>query len=123
MRSFFVIVHEPRVASHVGGQYGRQPALDPGWSVLLHASVPFSFELYDTTAKMPTQADADFWHIASIGAWRKSSLSTRKHPALGVPSDDHLHHLSFRRIKYAGFWRPKVLQHGNGGPNVLPSHP
>ena len=25
----FVIVHEPRVASRVGGQYGRQPALDP----------------------------------------------------------------------------------------------
>jgi hypothetical protein len=34
MRSLFVIVHEPRVASHVGGQYRRQPALD--WPFLHH---------------------------------------------------------------------------------------
>jgi hypothetical protein len=54
---------------------------------------------------------------------QKSSFSTRKHPSLGVPSDNHLRHLALRRIECAGFWRPKVLQQGNGGPNVLPSHP
>src|SRR6267142_3320703 len=36
MCSLFVIVHEPRVASHVGGQYRRQPALDPDWPLLHH---------------------------------------------------------------------------------------
>jgi hypothetical protein len=36
MRSLSVIVHEPRVASHVGGQYRRQPALDPDWPFLHH---------------------------------------------------------------------------------------
>ena len=34
--SFFVIVHEPRIASHGGGQYRRQPALDPDWPLLHH---------------------------------------------------------------------------------------
>lgn len=28
--SFLVIVHEPRIASHISCQYRRQPALDPG---------------------------------------------------------------------------------------------
>jgi hypothetical protein len=36
MRSLFVIVHEPRVASHVGCQYRRQPALDLDWPLLHH---------------------------------------------------------------------------------------
>ena len=36
MRSLFVIVHEPRIASHVGGQYRRQPTLDPDWPLLHH---------------------------------------------------------------------------------------
>src|SRR5260370_16818314 len=36
MRRLFVIVHEPRVASHVGGQYRRQPTLDPAWRLLRH---------------------------------------------------------------------------------------
>jgi hypothetical protein len=36
MRSLFVIMHEPRVASHVSGQYRRQPALDPDWPLLNH---------------------------------------------------------------------------------------
>jgi hypothetical protein len=40
VRSLFVIVHEPRVASHVGGQYRRQPALDPDWPLLHHGSQP-----------------------------------------------------------------------------------
>ena len=38
MRSLFVIVHEPRVASHVGCQYRRQPALDPAWRLLRHGT-------------------------------------------------------------------------------------
>src|SRR5262249_27738987 len=40
MRSLFVIVHEPRVASDVGGQYRRQPALDPDWPLLHHGPQP-----------------------------------------------------------------------------------
>jgi hypothetical protein len=36
VRSLFVIVHEPRVTSHVGGQYCRQPTLDPDWPLLHH---------------------------------------------------------------------------------------
>ena len=36
--SLFVIVHEARVASHVGGQYRRQPPFDPDWPLLHHAS-------------------------------------------------------------------------------------
>ena len=33
---FFVMVHEPRIASHVGGQYRRQPAFDSDWPLLHH---------------------------------------------------------------------------------------
>jgi hypothetical protein len=40
MRSLFVIVHEARVASHVGGQYRRQFALNPDWSLLHHGPHP-----------------------------------------------------------------------------------
>src|SRR5712672_3132261 len=32
----FVMMHEPRIASHVGGQYRRQPTLDPDWPLLHH---------------------------------------------------------------------------------------
>jgi hypothetical protein len=38
MRCLFVVVHEPRIASHIGGQYRRQPALDPDWPLLRHGS-------------------------------------------------------------------------------------
>src|SRR5215831_18773256 len=38
VRSLFVIMHEPRVASHVGSQYRRQLALDPDWPLLHHGS-------------------------------------------------------------------------------------
>ena len=44
MRSLFVMVHEPRIASHVGGQYRRQPALDPDWP------------LFCTMARNPTHS-------------------------------------------------------------------
>jgi hypothetical protein len=48
VRSLFVIVHEPRVASHVGGQYRRQPALDPDWPLLHHGPQSnLSHNLYD----------------------------------------------------------------------------
>jgi hypothetical protein len=36
MRVLFVDVHEPRITGHVGGQYRRQPALDPDWPLLHH---------------------------------------------------------------------------------------
>jgi hypothetical protein len=34
-------VHEPRIASHVGGHYRRQPALDPDWPLLHHGLQTF----------------------------------------------------------------------------------
>ena len=34
----FVDVHEPRIASHVGGQYRRQSAVDPAWPLLHHGA-------------------------------------------------------------------------------------
>src|SRR5262245_16973043 len=63
MGSFFVMVHEPRIASHVGCQYCRQPALDPPWPLLHHR--PTIQPSYDcTTHKMvcppASGADADF---------------------------------------------------------------
>jgi hypothetical protein len=39
-RTLFVGPHKPRVANHVGGQYCRQPALAPDWSLLHHGSQP-----------------------------------------------------------------------------------
>jgi hypothetical protein len=36
VRYLFVIVHEPRIANHIGGQYRRQLALDPDWPFLHH---------------------------------------------------------------------------------------
>ena len=38
VRSLFVIVHKARIASHVGGQYRRQPAVDPAWPLLHHGA-------------------------------------------------------------------------------------
>src|SRR5712691_8864893 len=51
MRSLFVIVHEPRVASHVGGHYRRQPALDPVWWLLRHGTQlqPIGYCMSDQT--------------------------------------------------------------------------
>jgi hypothetical protein len=37
VRSLFVIVHKARIASHVSGQYRRQPPFDPDWLLLHHA--------------------------------------------------------------------------------------
>jgi hypothetical protein len=34
--SLFVIVHKPRITSHVGGQYRRQSPFDPDWPLLHH---------------------------------------------------------------------------------------
>ena len=73
-----------------------------------------------------------FWPIASLRCddgfrcYRRVAEVEPQHektPRARVPSDDHLRHLAFRCIECAGFWRPKVLQHGNGRPDVLPSHP
>jgi hypothetical protein len=38
MRSLFVMVHEPGIASHVGGQYRRQPTLNPDWPLTRHGT-------------------------------------------------------------------------------------
>jgi hypothetical protein len=55
MRSLFVIVHQPRVTSHVGGQYRRQPALDPDWPLLHHGPQSnLSHILYDGSDHVPT---------------------------------------------------------------------
>src|SRR5262249_53439989 len=47
VRSLFVMVHEPRVASHVGGQYRRQPALEPAWRLLRHGTQNPAPEILD----------------------------------------------------------------------------
>jgi hypothetical protein len=65
-------VHEPRVASHVGSQYRRQPTLDPDWPLLHHG--PQSNQrgnLYDGSEDRATgfdenaHRDVAFWPIAT----------------------------------------------------------
>src|SRR5229473_2241633 len=54
MRSLFVAMHKPRIASDVSGQYRRQPPLDPDWPLLHHwpAIQPTAYCTTDrTTAK------------------------------------------------------------------------
>jgi hypothetical protein len=36
VRSLFIIVHEPGITGHIGGQYRRQLALDPDWWFFHH---------------------------------------------------------------------------------------
>jgi hypothetical protein len=44
----FVETHQPRIASHVGGHFRRQPASDPAWLLLHHGmQVPSHAILYD----------------------------------------------------------------------------
>ena len=40
MRPLFVVVHQPGIASHVSGQYCRQPALNPDWPLFHHGTNP-----------------------------------------------------------------------------------
>jgi hypothetical protein len=40
-------VHEPRVGSHVGGQYRRQPAFNSHWPFLNHRLQSSQAHLYD----------------------------------------------------------------------------
>src|ERR1700730_167389 len=47
VRGLFAMVHEPRIAGHVGGQYRRQSAFDPDWRFLHHGSQPNPTEHYD----------------------------------------------------------------------------
>jgi len=57
--SFFVMVHKPGIASHVGGQYRRQPTLDPEWPLLHHGMQSSSaYSTTDETA-VPTAATRD----------------------------------------------------------------
>src|SRR5262245_13044033 len=58
MSGFFVAVHEPRIADHVGDQDRRQPALDPGWSVLLHRMETSRPEVI---RQIPWDAHSDSW--------------------------------------------------------------
>src|SRR5260370_19842405 len=54
MRSLFVAIHKPRIASDVSGQYRRHPPLDPDWPLLHHwpAIQPTAYCTTDrTTAK------------------------------------------------------------------------
>src|SRR6516162_6772507 len=55
MGALFVVMHEPRVASHVGGQYRRQPALDPDWPLLHHGPHPTDEILYDGSGDRATR--------------------------------------------------------------------
>jgi hypothetical protein len=40
VRGLFVMVHEPRIARHVSGQYRRQPTFNPDWPLLHHGMQP-----------------------------------------------------------------------------------
>ena len=70
MRSLFVAMHKSRIASHVGGQYRRQPALDPDWPLLHHGPQSNPKVIVRRIRRqrqtrfdgMPTQADVDYWH-------------------------------------------------------------
>jgi len=59
MRSLPVMVHEPRIASHVGDQYRRQPALDPDWPLLNHGPQPN--QAYCTTGERSCQRVLTGW--------------------------------------------------------------
>src|SRR6266487_4993107 len=50
MGSLFVIVHEPRIASHVPGHYRRQPASDPVCLLLHHGAQSRAHRTTDRTA-------------------------------------------------------------------------
>src|SRR6185369_13777209 len=57
VRSLFVIMHEPRVASHVGSQYRRQPALHPDWPLLHHGPQSNRHSTFVRWIKRQSQAD------------------------------------------------------------------
>jgi len=42
MRRFFVVVHKPRIARHVGGHYCGQPAFEPAQPLSHHSTQPFA---------------------------------------------------------------------------------
>ena len=48
VRRLFVVMHETRIAGHVGGQYRRQPAFDPSRALLYHRKqIPSRIYSYD----------------------------------------------------------------------------
>jgi hypothetical protein len=51
LRRLFAATHKPRIAIHVGGQYRRQPALDPARRHLRHGTEiqPTGYETTDQT--------------------------------------------------------------------------
>src|SRR6267142_1018010 len=53
MRSLLVVVHKPRIASHIGGQYRRQPAPDPNWLLLNHRKQSHRDTSYDKSDSGP----------------------------------------------------------------------
>jgi hypothetical protein len=64
-------MHKSRIASHVGGQYRRQPAIDPDWPLLLHGPQSNPNVIVRRIRRqrqtrfdgMPTQADVGYWQI------------------------------------------------------------
>ena len=81
MRSLFVTVHEPRIARHVGGQYRRQPALDPDWPFLHHDPQPNHSVLYDGSE---TSANARFDWMPTQAAQSNGPGMSALAPLLGV---------------------------------------
>ena len=82
MGRLFVTVHEPRIASHVRGQYCRQPTLDPEWPLLHHGrqSNPehtvrrITRQSQTSFDGMPTQAEVAYWQIVL----QKSKVATAR---------------------------------------------
>jgi hypothetical protein len=60
-------MHEARIASDVGSQYRRQPALGPDWSPLHHRPRnPTLTGLYDGSDGMPIRADVGYCRFADM---------------------------------------------------------
>src|SRR6476659_598430 len=96
MSSLFVAVHEPRIASHVGGQYRRQPTLDPDRPFLDHGSQtnpPRTVRRINGSAKRPLP-DHPHRLMSPIGTKRtcraELTMSVQEMPAQPVDATQAL---------------------------------
>src|SRR6516165_10891562 len=81
MRSLFVIVHEPRVASHVGSHYRRQSALDPDWPLLCHGTQSSSHDSGDCQG---LAVAARRRHLREIHRYRRAAVCGTVMDGLGT---------------------------------------
>jgi hypothetical protein len=71
-----VEAHEPRVACHVSRDYGRQPASDPNWLLMLHGQMP---------------SDVIYARMTPVAVWALACASSTN-VTIGLP-----------RPRYSGF--------------------